>query len=125
MNYSYLLHVYTRTALAVAQYFSPRQFGAAATLVVALALGAGLLAAGSTVYAQEGAAPPVVSTVNINSADAAALAAGLKGVGQSRAIDIVRYREAYGPFSSIEELTEVKGIGQSTLDNNRAVITLD
>ena len=125
MSYSNPLHVYTQSALAVARFFSPRQFGAAATLLVALALGAGLLAAGSAVYAQEGAAAPAVSTVNINTADAAALAAGLKGVGQSRALDIVRYREAYGPFSSIEELAEVKGIGKSTLDNNRAVITLE
>lgn len=125
MSYSNPLHVYTQSALAVARFFSPRQFGAAAALLVALALGAGLLAAGSAVYAQEGAAAPAVSTVNINTADAAALAAGLKGVGQSRALDIVRYREAYGPFSSIEELAEVKGIGKSTLDNNRAVITLE
>jgi len=125
MSYSYLLQVCTWTALAVARSFSPRQFGAAAGLAVALALGAGLLSSSTAVYAQEGAATPAVTSVNINSADADALAAGLKGVGQSRAMDIVRYREAYGPFSSIEELTEVKGIGKSTLDNNRAVITLE
>jgi competence protein ComEA len=66
-----------------------------------------------------------LSTVNINKADAQTLAATLKGVGESRATEIVRYREAYGPFASAEELTEVKGIGQSTLDMNRKLITLE
>jgi competence protein ComEA len=66
-----------------------------------------------------------VATVNINSADAGTLAAGLNGIGQTRAMEIVRYREAYGPFASVEELTEVKGIGKSTLEKNRALITLE
>lgn len=75
--------------------------------------------------------PPVVAAaaqarlVNINTADAATLAAGLRGVGVSRAEDIIRYRETYGPFGTVEELADVKGIGQATLDNNRAVITLE
>ena len=53
------------------------------------------------------------------------LASGLKGIGESRAMEIVRYRETYGPFASIDELSEVKGIGKSTLDSNRDVITLE
>ncbi|MEZ5556884.1 ComEA family DNA-binding protein [Haliea sp.] len=71
------------------------------------------------------AAEASVARVNINTADAATLAARLKGVGLSRAQDIIRYREAYGPFKSVEELADVKGIGQSTLERNRTVITLD
>lgn len=67
----------------------------------------------------------VVTEVNINTADAATLAAGLTGVGPSRAEDIVRYREAYGPFTTVEQLAEVKGVGPSTLAKNRARITLD
>ncbi|MFK7977651.1 MAG: ComEA family DNA-binding protein [Halioglobus sp.] len=65
------------------------------------------------------------SAVNINTADAATLALNLRGVGQSRAQEIVRHREAYGPFASPEELMEVKGIGQSTLEQNRTRITLE
>ncbi|RLQ22737.1 helix-hairpin-helix domain-containing protein [Seongchinamella sediminis] len=65
------------------------------------------------------------TAVNINTADAAALAAGLTGVGPARAEDIIRYREAYGPFTTVEQLTEVKGVGPSTLAKNRARITLD
>ncbi|WP_238946809.1 ComEA family DNA-binding protein [Seongchinamella unica] len=69
--------------------------------------------------------PPAVAAVNINTADASALAAGLTGVGPSRAEDIVRYREAFGPFTTVEQLAEVKGVGPSTLEKNRARITLD
>ncbi|MEP0203553.1 MAG: helix-hairpin-helix domain-containing protein [Halioglobus sp.] len=65
------------------------------------------------------------SSVNINTADAQTLASGLNGVGLSRAEDIIRYREAYGPFATVEELTSVKGIGKSTLEKNRQVITLE
>jgi competence protein ComEA len=65
------------------------------------------------------------STVNINTADAQTLAARLKGVGLSRAEDIIEYREAYGPFATVDELTAVKGIGKSTLEKNRQVITLE
>ena len=66
-----------------------------------------------------------MATVNINTADAATLAASLKGVGAARAEEIVRYREAYGPFKSVDELTDVKGIGTATLEGNRAIITLE
>ena len=85
----------------------------------------------SVVFAQEQktvSAATVVSAlspVNINSADAQTLANGLKGIGELRALEIVRYRETYGPFASIEELAEVKGIGKSPLDRNRGVITLE
>jgi competence protein ComEA len=66
----------------------------------------------------------VAAAVNINSADAATLAGALSGVGQSKAEAIVRYREQFGPFESVEELTEVKGIGAATVERNRARIRL-
>ncbi|MEM6581530.1 MAG: ComEA family DNA-binding protein [Pseudomonadota bacterium] len=65
------------------------------------------------------------SSININTADADTIASTLKGVGDTRAQEIVRYREQYGPFASVDELTDVKGIGKSTLDDNRARITLE
>ena len=78
------------------------------------------------VQAQEGRATDgVVTTININTADASALAAGLNGVGASRAEDIVRYREEFGAFTTVEQLAEVKGVGKSTLEKNRARITLE
>ena len=62
--------------------------------------------------------------VNVNTADAQTLSAELKGVGLSRAQAIVAYREANGPFRSVEELAEVKGIGARTVEINRANILL-
>lgn len=47
--------------------------------------------------------------VNINTADAAALCT-LPGIGESRAADIIAYREAHGAFGSIEDIMKVPGI---------------
>jgi len=66
-----------------------------------------------------------VAAVNINTASAEQLAAGLNGIGASRAEAIVRYREMYGPFESVDELAEVAGIGSATVERNRAMITLN
>ncbi len=62
--------------------------------------------------------------VNINTADAATLAKYLKGVGLKKAKAIIDYRKTYGAFVSVDELTEVKGIGPGILKRNLAVITL-
>lgn len=62
--------------------------------------------------------------VNINTADAAALDRVLVGVGPSKAAAIVEYRKANGPFKSAEELSMVKGIGLSTVEQNRDRIEL-
>ena len=127
MNTSCPTHAHIRGLAAPGHFVTSRPRRRAALpllLALALTLGAGLLAGGSSVHAQDAAAAPGTA-VNINSADAAALAAALSGVGQSRAAAIVQYRETYGPFSTMEELTEVKGISNKTLDKNRAVITLE
>jgi len=100
-------------------------WGRPALLAAITLLASGLLPGAGAVHAQQAEPVPVVQMVNINTADAAALAAALNGVGTSRAEEIVRYREAYGPFKSVEELADVKGIGPSTLEKNRALITLD
>jgi competence protein ComEA len=128
MNHSYLLQTESRTALAARDVLSFKRYAGLFALILILALGA---LASPSLFAQEqkSAAPAAdksaVATVNINSADAQTLAASLKGVGETRAAEIVRHRETYGPFASAEELIEVKGIGQSTVDMNRDVITLE
>lgn len=66
-----------------------------------------------------------LSSVNVNRDSAEDIADTLKGVGVRRAELIVAYREAHGPFQSIEQLKEVKGIGTSVLEKNREKITLD
>lgn len=50
--------------------------------------------------------------VNINTADEAALCT-LSGIGESRARDIVRYREENGPFENCEDIMKVPGIKSS------------
>lgn len=62
--------------------------------------------------------------VDINTADAATLAALIKGVGQAKAEAIVAYREKNGPFRSVEELSLVQGIGQKTVELNREVLSV-
>ncbi len=47
--------------------------------------------------------------ININTADVSALQT-IKGIGESRAADIVAYREANGPFRSTEDIMKVSGI---------------
>ena len=59
---------------------------------------------------------PAYTKVNINTATAEELET-LKGIGPAKARAIVAYRDANGPFSSVEELTNVSGIGEKTLAN--------
>ena len=63
--------------------------------------------------------------VNINTADAQAIADALDGVGLTKAQAIVDYRNEQGPFKSIDDLTVVKGIGLSLVDRNRDAIRLE
>ena len=62
--------------------------------------------------------------VNINTADASALAKALNGVGPAKAKAIVSYRDKNGPFKSVDQLTMVEGITQKLIDKNRADIRL-
>ena len=50
--------------------------------------------------------------VNLNKADAAAFQHYLKGVGEKKAKDIVAYRKEHKSFKTVEEIMEVKGIGE-------------
>ena len=52
--------------------------------------------------------------ININTADVYELQR-LPGIGEARAQDIVAYREEHGPFQSVDELDNVKGIGEGIL----------
>lgn len=62
--------------------------------------------------------------VNINTASQSQLADVLKGVGLKKAQSIIEYREKFGAFKSVDELTAVKGIGPKTLQKNRAKISI-
>jgi competence protein ComEA len=62
--------------------------------------------------------------VNINTADATALAKALNGVGPAKAKAIVSYREKNGPFKTVDQLAMVEGITQKLIEKNRADIRL-
>lgn len=77
---------------------------------------------------QPGTPSAVVQTtakVDVNKADVATLQSELTGIGKSKAEAIVAYREAHGPFTSVDELLEVKGIGSALLERNRDKLTLE
>lgn len=62
--------------------------------------------------------------VNINEADLDELTT-LPRIGETTAQRIIDYREANGPFETIEDLVNVEGIGEGTLDNLRDLITVE
>lgn len=57
--------------------------------------------------------------VDINKADTPTLRREFSGVGEAKAKAIVAYLENNGPFASVGELLEVKGIGKVLLEKNR------
>lgn len=61
--------------------------------------------------------------ININTASADELEA-LPGVGQVSAQRIVEYRAANGPFTSVEDLKKVKGIGPSLFAKIAELVTV-
>lgn len=48
----------------------------------------------------------------------------IKGIGETKAKAIIEYREKFNGFVSIDEITEVKGIGEKTLEKIRNQICL-
>ena len=62
--------------------------------------------------------------VNINTADLTQLQT-LSGVGAKRAQDIIDYREQNGPFKTPEDLGNVSGFGEKTIEKLKESITVD
>lgn len=60
--------------------------------------------------------------VDINVANAAALEE-VKGIGPARAKAIIEYRTANGPFASVDDLTNVPGIGEKSISQMRDQLT--
>lgn len=68
--------------------------------------------------------PAAGQKVNINTADLAALES-LPGIGPVLAQRILDYRQANGPFSRIEDIMNVSGIGQATFAELRDLISAE
>lgn len=82
------------------------------------------ISAGSEAVVQSSAAVtkgPLV--ININTAESSELIA-LNGIGTAKARAIVAYREEHGAFSSVDDLLNVDGIGEATLDKFREQVTV-
>ena len=65
----------------------------------------------------------VTSLINLNTATIEELIT-LPKIGPITAERIIRFREDFGNFKNIDELKNIKGIGQKTIDNLRLLITL-
>ncbi len=63
-------------------------------------------------------------TVNINKANAAAFDYYLSGIGAKKAKDIVAYRAQHKAFKNIEEIKNVKGIGEGIFKKIKADLSL-
>ena len=76
---------------------------------------------GPAASATVGAAGASSGRVPINTADAGALE-GLPGVGPVLAARIVEYRDRNGPFTVVEDLLDVPGIGEAKLAALREMV---
>lgn len=63
--------------------------------------------------------------VDINHADSMTIAESLDGIGQSKAQAIVDYREKHGPFTRVQDVAAVKGVGEKTLESNAKYIVIN
>ena len=60
--------------------------------------------------------------INLNTTDAATLTGSFKGIGKKRAEAIIAYRDNHRGFKALEELAEVKGIGQHFVQVNKEAL---
>jgi len=62
--------------------------------------------------------------INLNTATEGELTQ-LKDIGSSKAQKIILYREAFGVFGSVDDLANVKGIGDKTVAKNRVRMSVE
>jgi len=70
------------------------------------------------------AMPSWAEVVNINTASATSLADNLYGIGDKKAAAIVAYRKQHGDFQNLEQIKDVKGIGDGLFEKNKQDMTL-
>lgn len=71
----------------------------------------------------EAGAEETPAKVNINTAGISQLCT-LRGIGESRARDIIAYRESHGAFARIEDIMKISGIKQAAFDKIKDSISV-
>jgi competence protein ComEA len=92
-------------------------------LEIPYADGAAPVVSGANTFATSEPASSDTELININTASAEELNS-LPGIGPTTAQKIVEYREANGPFNSVEDILNVSGIGPVTFDEIKDLITV-
>jgi len=69
------------------------------------------------------AGPRAVAPVDVNSANETDLTA-VPGIGKSLAKRIVEFREKNGPFTRVDDLLKVRGIGEKSIEKLRPFVTV-
>ena len=87
------------------------------------ALGLAILISAGLALAPAAFAASLSGVVNVNTASVEQLEL-LPGIGEARARAVIATRKSRGGFKSVDELTEVKGIGESALDRMRPFVTV-
>ena len=80
-------------------------------------------ATGSKGAARPAAKPSSTAIVNLNTASASDLE-NLPGIGAKTAARIVEYRQKNGPFKKVEELMNVRGVGEKNFVKLKAQISV-
>ncbi|WP_333646003.1 helix-hairpin-helix domain-containing protein [Lacrimispora sp.] len=79
--------------------------------------------AGGTLSAVPGAASQQKSKINLNTATKEQLMT-LRGVGEAKAADIIKYRESHGGFQKIEDIMKISGIKEAAFQKIKDDITV-
>lgn len=127
----YELHEGDRVVDAIDEAGGPRRGAELGTLNLAALLSDGqqvLVArtadpATASTPGEDAAVPAAGQLINVNTATAADLEV-LPGIGEVLAGTIVAYRDEHGPFSSVDQLEDVSGIGPVTLEELRDLVTV-
>lgn len=116
--------IYIGGAVANPGYYPVQQDDTVETLIKSAGLAPDADLYHIEIYIPEIGEPKPAQRINLNSADSWLLEA-LPGIGQDKAHAIVEYRTKHGSFRRIEDLLNVEGIGETTLNRIRDLITIE